>query len=256
MATVPPYLDRQNRFKSHTASTGLRPTQPLTAQQSVDQARQRMAQVGAGYTGSIWSDPGSYTAARPANTAPSPGANAPVGTAAQPSPNPTQPVRAGLRMPTPGPSTAPGRGGIDVRSYTGSMYRPGATPTPGYQPQPSAESAADRALRARFGPPPNERGQIDIAAGTSPVRSVPVTPPQQTEAANPLTGTSTTQMPSTTSAINPGRAMGFTQRGAGVPRGMDATGGSSVGGTGLYARQFSNPQSAAIYTDYVKRLFG
>lgn len=258
MATIPPYLAR-NR-------TGLTPTrpqgaQPQTAQQSVDQARQRMAQVGSGYTGSIWSEPGSYTAARPAGAAPSGGAGAPVGTAAQPSPNPTAPVRTTPLTPT-GPGTAPGRGGIDVRSYTGSMwqqYNPanaGAMAPraiPGYQTKPSAEAAADRALKARFGPPPNERGQIDLSIDP---RSRPIAPAQQTEAANPLTGTASTQMESTSAPVNAGKAMGFTQRGAGVPRGNDASGGANVGGTGLYARRFATPQSAAMYSDYVRRLFG
>jgi len=250
MATVPPYL-----AKNRTGLTPSRPqgAQPQTAQQSVDQARQRMQQVGAGYTGSVWSAPGSYTAARPAGAAPSGGAGAPVGTAAQPSPNPTAPVRTTPLTPA-GPGPAPGRGGIDVRSYTGSMYsRGGAMPNPGYQPQPSAEAAADRALKARFGPPPNERGQIDLSIDP---RSRPVAPAQQTEAANPLTGTASTQMEGTSAPINAGKAMGFTQRGAGVPRGNDASGGANVGGTGLYARRFATPQSAAMYSDYVKRLFG
>lgn len=88
------------------------------------------------------------------------------GTAAAPSPNPITPVTTGLTRRAPG---------IDVNSYSGSRYNGTATPIAGYQPQPSADAGADRILRARFGPPPNERGQIDIA-GRSPVRAAPAAP--------------------------------------------------------------------------------
>src|SRR5687768_7844380 len=47
--------------------------------------------------------------------------------------------------------------GIDVKSYTGSMWNGTATAIPGYSPQPSAEAGADRALTAQFGPSPAER---------------------------------------------------------------------------------------------------
>lgn len=72
---------------------------------------------------------------------------------------------------------APGHGGIDVNSYTGSMYAAptinsggvtrvnpmAAQPREGYVRQRSSEQLADDALRARFGSPPNERGQIDVS---------------------------------------------------------------------------------------------
>ncbi len=69
---------------------------------------------------------------------------------------------------------AVGPRGIDVNSYSGSIYGPpgSAQPIPGYQPKPSADQAADALLRSRYGAPPNERGQIDIA-GANGTRAVP-----------------------------------------------------------------------------------
>ena len=51
--------------------------------------------------------------------------------------------------------------GIDVRSYSGSLYQGNMAPVaavPG-----AMEATADAALRSRFGPPPNERGAVDVA---------------------------------------------------------------------------------------------
>lgn len=65
-------------------------------------------------------------------------------------------------------------GGIDVNSYRGSMWRGSGSQPSTLNSQPQAlmrEQTADGALRSRFGPPPNERGQIDIA-GTNGTRSV------------------------------------------------------------------------------------
>lgn len=230
---------------------------PSQAQANVDAAKAKLAQVGPGYVGSIHAAPGSYTEARPAGSTP---------------------VRSA------GPGTAPGHGGIDVRSYTGSLYSPGGpVPNPGYQPQPSAEASADRVLRARFGPPPNERGQIDVSRAPTPpdkytvqaprmlgeavpgatpnettMNVPPALPPQQqTEAANPLTGDRTAQPEGTTTELpSNAREAGFIQRGQNVPRGTDAAPGGTVGGSGLYARKFASPQSASAYAGYVKRLFG
>ena len=217
-----------------------------------------------------------------------------VGTAATPSPNPiTPPSITGLR-PAYRP---PGRGGIDVKSYAGSRYAPGGgTPIAGYTPQPTADEAADKILRQRFGAPPDERGTVDIArggptaapqqpaydaseeageldplsdeAGEPPVAgaaSIALAPPatpstpkqpqpqQQTEAANPLTGDRTGQPDGTSVPLPTGAAAGFSSRGAGVPKGQDAT---TLAGTGLYARRFSNPLAANAYSQFTRRLFG
>ncbi len=51
--------------------------------------------------------------------------------------------------PSTGGYTAPGHGGIDVNSYTGSMYNGTAQPRAGYQPAPTFEAAADKILSAR-----------------------------------------------------------------------------------------------------------
>lgn len=177
-------------------------------------------------------------------------------------------------------------GGIDVRGYVGSMWAPpgsytairgGITPVQPY----NAEQGADKILRTRFGAPPNERGQIDAATtlprkdyggatlntrtnvAQTPGASLPAQPiappaPQQTEAANPLTGDRNGQMEDTTAAIqDPARAVGFSSRGGGNPRGMDAAPSDpNTGGTGIYARRFGSSAAAAQYDSYVKRLFG
>lgn len=115
---------------------------------------------------------------------------------------------------------------------------------------------------------------------------------QQTESANPLTGTSnnlpmgkTETLPSTapTTDINHARAMGYSSAGSGTPKGQDITTPGATpdaeangtdpsampalgsnpgapqtysGGVGAYQRQFSNWNSASVYHDYVKKLFG
>lgn len=133
-----------------------------------------------------------------------------------------------------------------------------------------------------------------VAGASSPLArtpGAPVTAPttvgaQQTETANPLTGDTNRNAGGTVAPVNPGRAMGFSRAGSGVPRGQDAAPmaapapvaspeqatqqkigssmkstmdnlrGKTAGGTGLYRRTFTNPQSAGMYDGYVKRLFG
>lgn len=140
-------------------------------------------------------------------------------------------------------------------------------------------------------------GKITPGPGLNPGAPQTMTPPpptattnaaQETESANPLTGTSndlpmgkTQTLPSTPAApttdINHARALGFSARGQQTPTGDDiATPGATPdadaamngnpgstpdtqtfnGGMGAYSRSFSNPQSANIYHDYVKKLFG
>jgi hypothetical protein len=201
-------------------TTGLsRAPRAMTAQESVNQARQRMQEVGPGYTGSVWAAPGSYTAARPArpaNTAPSAGAAAPVGTSANPAPNPTAPVRPSTGMTPIAPMA------------------PAARPTP----QPAFQAP----------------GRMAPQTGILQRAPRPISPPPQTEGNNPLSGAETAQMEGTTRDLP--SEMGFSQRGRMTPRGLDAMGDPTVGGQGLYARRFRSPQAATMYGDFTRRLFG
>ncbi len=228
---------------------------------------------------------------------------------AQAAPAPTTAPRSIVQPVMPAPVAAAG-GDVnmaDVNSYVGSRYghasqgiRPPSVlqPVPGYRPQPTAEASADRILRSQFGPPPNERGQIDVARGglnvpsaaqtagafeqgqaipqaqvppvvsrnvpapvaapasTPAPQAAPVAPAQQTEAANPLSGTSTTQPGGTTEELNPAKSLGFSSRGSVVPGGADAMPSGNVGGSGIYARTFNSPVASGIYNKYVRSLFG
>jgi hypothetical protein len=74
---------------------------------------------------------------------------------------------------------------------------------------------------------------------------------------NPLTNdTGSEELPGDQEEIDPAKQMGFSQRGSSVPRGSDASGEGHMGGSGLYAKKFSNPKSADLYGSYVKKLFG
>lgn len=189
--------------------------------------------------------------ARQANTAPAARSGATVGTAANPSPSPTTPVKAappagqqntgapGARYTAESTSNYTARprqqGGINVNSYAGSMW---TQPTVA-RPTPAAAPAAAQAAPS------------------------PVKPPQQTEAANPLSGTATTQPEDSTAPIAgvqpqpAAKSLGLATRGAGTPAGQDAAPRDpNVGGSGIYARRFANPQSAGTYDAYVRRIFG
>ncbi len=99
----------------------------------------------------------------------------------------------------------------------------------------------------------------------------------QTESANPLSGDGNAVPGGTTVPVapalpvmNPGKAFGASSRGANaaVPAGQDLAAPDDdgdegapadaapghTGGTGALQRSFSNPTSASIYADYVKRL--
>lgn len=115
----------------------------------------------------------------------------------------------------PNPTLGAGpTGAIDVNAYQGSRYnpanmmRPGATAAPaadGFNaPAMMRERTADTLLRSRFGAPPNERGQIDIA-GADGTRSVPARPQDLMRPAAP-----------TGPATPPPQAM-MTAPGAGLP---------------------------------------
>lgn len=101
-------------------------------------------------------------------------------------------------------------------------------------------------------------------------------PPQQTERANPLSGDNNIPMESTTTRV---AAPPFIQRGRTVPTGQDVapkpsptptqdiggaindtqksirTGSTFTGGTGKFARSFSNQASAGHYDNFVRQLF-
>lgn len=107
----------------------------------------------------------------------------------------------------------------------------------------------------------------------------------QTEARNPLTGTSNQQVQGTTQPINPGTALGFNRAGTTLQRGQDARpytnltpgmpqpnqqgGTPMIGGgvsqpvgrpqtnlaPGLFSKQFGSPAAASAYDNYVKKLF-
>jgi hypothetical protein len=67
------------------------------------------------------------------------------------------------------------------------------------------------------------------------------------------------QLPGSSEEVPAASALGFNRRGDTVPAGQDALpdeDGQHTGGTGLYAKKFSNPRSADIYSSYVKKLFG
>lgn len=96
------------------------------------------------------------------------GANAGADSANEDESAPVAPVRRAAPI-----ASSTGRPkGVDVNSYSGSMFsEPGsytaAKPVSATAPQETAEQAADKALRRRFGPPPNERGQLDISTNDS-----------------------------------------------------------------------------------------
>ncbi len=119
--------------------------------------------------------------------------------------------------------------------------------TRAFGPTPLASRDADR---------PNSGGTMTRNGAVTTVAPSPSVP-QQTERANPLTGDGgNDQVQGTTESINPGTALGLNRRGTNTPQGMDASSPSSnIGGTGLYARKFSNPKSAGVYDSYVKKLF-
>jgi hypothetical protein len=67
--------------------------------------------------------------------------------------------------------------------------------------------------------------------------------------------------------IDHARSLGLSTKGNGTPSGDDISAPGSTleksaqpdsftGGTGQYQKSFSNPTSASIYHDYVKKLFG
>lgn len=119
--------------------------------------------------------------------------------------------------------------------------------------QPSASiGGADYAPTAAPGDDPD-----NMAPAAPPsTRAVPATPTTsaapQTESNNPLSGDTNRVPGGATTSVNPAGAAGFSQRGAAVPAGDDEL----TGGRGIFARKFSSPQSAGIYGDYVRRLFG
>jgi hypothetical protein len=202
---------------------------------------------------------------------PVPPANGRVGSSANPSPSTINPQKltTGLTpvsQPVYDP-TAQGRGTFadqNARANAG-VYDKGTF---------GAENAI--ANKTGIAVDPNVPLAGPISGMSTPTKLASIAPPpaarQQTEAANPTTGAMPTALPGQATPINPGKDMGFSRRGPGVPAGKDAQEStqdkirsssqstqndlsSNVGGTGLYARKFDNPEQASQYHSYVQRLF-
>lgn len=143
---------------------------------------------------------------------------------------------------------------VDAWDKTGTPAR-AAVPPPYSTPAPAGEEVGEPAGLA------DEAGEPPVAGAASPSIAPPITPStpkqpqpqQQTEAANPLTGDRTGQPDGTTAPLPTGTAAGFSSRGGAVPKGQDAT---TLAGSGLYARRFSNPVAANTYAQFTRRLFG
>lgn len=160
----------------------------------------------------------------------------------------------GLTKAAPGAGSMT-RGGVTVTVPPGGRaINPTAPGASVPAPQPALAPALPPAL------PPSQPAAIQPALNTPgmPVKSPTTAAASQTEGANPLTGDGNAQAGGTTDIVKPAQALGFAQRGAGTPPGQDAASGKdpNMGGTGLYAKKFSNPKSASLYDQYIKKLFG
>lgn len=170
---------------------------------------------------------------------------------------PAQPTKTGLQRPSPQTipgQTQPNAGGTITRNgattnYPATPYQkplPVVAPRSPFSPSAAMEQAARPTGAIQAAPSP--------AMGAA-ARPSPVAPQQQTEAASPLSGDETTQPEGTSAPVpNPGQAMGFSQRGTNVPKGMDAMAGH-VGGSGLHSRRFTSKESAGAYDGFIRRLF-
>ncbi len=181
-----------------------------------------------------------------------------VNPAAAVSPSPSAVTRSQMaeRAARVARAGAPNAGGAISRSVA-----PGVTAVQRYAPSPAANMAPDRpnlgGTMTRGGVTTNVPGS-PAATIAAPVVSSTTTAAQQTESANPLTGDGNDQAPGTTDAVDPGSALGLNRRGSSTPQGDDAVqspASSNIGGSGLYARKFSNPRSAGVYESYIKKLF-
>lgn len=200
-----------------------------------------------------------------AGQSPAPNGSAVSGTAANPAPSSVNPVKASSLLTRTPPSP----------TYRSGDYDPGSF---GDQSAKANAGIYDDGTFGAQNAQANKTGLV-IAPGTNvtnPISGLPETslasiksPPQpkpQTEAANPLTGDGGDQLAGTSAPVDPGVSLGFSRRGSVVPKGTDAqtppkdtigTGpATNVGGSGLFARRFSNPKSAALYHDFTKTLFG
>jgi len=110
-------------------------------------------------------------------------------------------------------------------------------------------------------PDMNSGGTLTKDGVTTDVAPSPVSQPKPTAdqpAKNdPLTNdTGSDALPGEQEEIDPANALGFSRKGSSIPSGIDSSGEGHMGGTGLYAKKFSNPRSADLYGSYVKKLFG
>lgn len=166
-------------------------------------------------------------------------------------------AKPSLAKPAPPKTTAMANGKFPVSAYAGTPKAPGAiasAPNPAMAPgaQPAQPTQQKETASPLTGDP------ASVPTGAS--EDVAALPPNELKNARPF---------DPARKMSPGKAMGFSQRGAATPAGDDApaaTGtaptadngdpGSYPGGTGNFQRNFSNPTSAGIYHDYTKRLFG
>ncbi len=172
----------------------------------------------------------------------------------------------------PGAIGTPSKGGTITRNGVSTAYAPtpapdrsnkGGTMTRNLAPGVNAVTVvppSPAAIRSQMTPalPATMPAAIQPALDTpgTPVTSPTTSGAAQTESANPLSGDGNAQPEDTTDAINPGDALGLNRRGASTPQGSDALPQDpNTGGSGLYARKFSNPKSASVYGAYVKKLF-
>lgn len=168
-------------------------------------------------------------------------------------------LKFSFKTPESAGYTAAGSAGRE--NSGGSITKDGVTTnygrSPGYTAPapvvPTPRAPSPTVARPEPIPAPITAGPTPQAAPLGPTATQP---PAQTEAANPLSGDTTTQTPGTTAPVNPGQALGFSARGNATAKGQDANGiDPLVGGVGIYARRFSTPGSAQAYHAYTQRLF-
>lgn len=143
--------------------------------------------------------------------------------------------------------------GVLERSYAPSAYSPPVPRNNAGIPQSPAAILSPLKNAIPFAMPAPLSAALPVSG--APVASATTSNAQQTESANPLSGDGNKQPAGSTAPVNPGAALGISQRGNSVPRGQDAlAGGPSTGGIGLYKRQFSDPRAASVYDKTVRRL--
>lgn len=165
-------------------------------------------------------------------------------------PTPAQsPTRSGLTMvqaTKPKAPTAPSSG---LYAPVGSEDSPTPQINTPVSPRPAQGGSGGIMTMA---------GQTRVVAPTpaQPVASPTTANAQQTESANPLSGAGNQQAAGTTTAINPGAALGFSRRGSAAPAGIDAAPSMADNSSSIYNKNLAKPTRQQMIDQYVKRLFG